>query len=133
MREPSIRFCGDSVTSEKFPGTHDPNYQTLAAVDGDAFGADKKAGEAGGPGAPKPPAAGGMAGPSNRFYDRRPSNSSFQERTTPTIRRSLPLVATRSALTRRPRREAVEALPSPPRRAEWQVAVILTTVTASVV
>ncbi|EPB75522.1 hypothetical protein ANCCEY_05388 [Ancylostoma ceylanicum] len=41
-------------------GTHDPNYQTLAAVGGDMFGADKKAGA--GPAPPKPPAAGGMAG-----------------------------------------------------------------------
>lgn len=47
-------------------GTHDPNYQTLAGIGGDVFGADKKAGGGGGgaaPGAPKP-GAGGMAGES---------------------------------------------------------------------
>lgn len=31
-------------------GTHDPNYQTLAAVGGDAFGADKKVAGGGGGG-----------------------------------------------------------------------------------
>lgn len=44
-----------------YQGTHDPNYQTLAGVGGDIFGADKKAGGAA-PAPPKPPAAGGMAG-----------------------------------------------------------------------
>lgn len=46
-------------------GTHDPNYQTLAGIGGDVFGADKKAagggGGGGGGGGPKP-GAGGMAG-----------------------------------------------------------------------
>ncbi|KAK6039622.1 hypothetical protein COOONC_22872, partial [Cooperia oncophora] len=46
-------------------GTYDPNYQTLANVQGDVFGADKKAGAAQPPGgAPRPPvapAAGGVA------------------------------------------------------------------------
>ena len=31
-----------------FAGTHDPNYQTLAGVGGDCFGADKKGGGGGG-------------------------------------------------------------------------------------
>lgn len=41
-----------------FSGTHDPNYQTMAGVGGDAFGPDKK--KAGGGGAP---AGGGAGGP----------------------------------------------------------------------
>ncbi|RCN34456.1 hypothetical protein ANCCAN_19707 [Ancylostoma caninum] len=40
--------------------TFDPNYQTLANVQGDVFGADKKA--AAPPQAPIKPATGGMAG-----------------------------------------------------------------------
>ncbi|KAK6014645.1 hypothetical protein OSTOST_19968 [Ostertagia ostertagi] len=45
-------------------GTYDPNYQTLANVQGDVFGADKKNAPAGGGGAPPEikPGAGGMAG-----------------------------------------------------------------------
>ena len=37
---------GGTVDELPYPSadTHDPNYQTLAAVAGDAFGADKKAG-----------------------------------------------------------------------------------------
>ena len=50
--------------------THDPNYQTLAGIGPDCFGADKKggagAGGGGGGGAggapPKPPTKGGMVG-----------------------------------------------------------------------
>ncbi|KAK5985837.1 hypothetical protein GCK32_018165 [Trichostrongylus colubriformis] len=41
-------------------GTYDPNYQTLANIQGDVFGADKKGGPA--PAPPKPPAQGGIAG-----------------------------------------------------------------------
>ncbi|KHJ77979.1 hypothetical protein OESDEN_22401 [Oesophagostomum dentatum] len=39
-------------------GTYDPNYQTLAGIGGDVFGADKKAGGGGGGGGagPKAPA-----------------------------------------------------------------------------
>ncbi|VDP52026.1 unnamed protein product [Heligmosomoides polygyrus] len=47
-------------------GTYDPNYQTLANIQGDVFGADKKAAAGGGapggaPQAPQKPATGGMA------------------------------------------------------------------------
>lgn len=47
-------------------GTHDPNYQTMAGMNGDqCFGNDKAGGAGGGggaapAGAPTPPAAGGM-------------------------------------------------------------------------
>lgn len=55
-------------------GTYDPNYQTLAGVQGDVFGPDKKAEGGGAPGggaAPAPaikPGAGGMAGESRRNF-----------------------------------------------------------------
>lgn len=44
-------------------GTFDPNYQTLAGIGGEVFGADKKAaGGGGGGGAIRAPEKGGMAG-----------------------------------------------------------------------
>ena len=42
-------------------GTHDPNYQTMAGIAGDAFGADKAAGGGGGGGAAAAPGAGPKA------------------------------------------------------------------------
>ena len=51
-----------NIIKLSFPGTHDPNYQTLAGVGGDCFGADKAGGGGGGGGGPKAPAAGGIAG-----------------------------------------------------------------------
>lgn len=50
-------------------GTHDPNYQTMAGVGGDCFGADKKDGAAAGGGAgPKAPVGGGVAGTHDPNY-----------------------------------------------------------------
>uniref|UniRef100_A0AC34FP65 Uncharacterized protein n=1 Tax=Panagrolaimus sp. ES5 TaxID=591445 RepID=A0AC34FP65_9BILA len=61
-------------------GTHDPNYQTLAGMGQDCFGADKAGGAGGGGGAapaagggspgggPKAPAAGGIAGTHDPNY-----------------------------------------------------------------
>ena len=54
----------NSLCSGGIAGTHDPNYQTLAGMGGDCFGADKAAsgGAAAPAGAgPKAPAAGGIA------------------------------------------------------------------------
>lgn len=62
-------------------GTHDPNYQTLAGVGGDCFGADKAAGgaPAAGAGGPKPPAAGGMAGTHDPNYQVRKCYQSYRQ------------------------------------------------------
>ena len=78
------------------PETHDPNYQTLAAVkEGNGvFGADKGAGQPGAAGGgPKPPAAGGMAG-RDTWRGREERNHCLQPLTIPTIRHSLLAEAT---------------------------------------
>uniref|UniRef100_A0A914YNZ0 Uncharacterized protein n=1 Tax=Panagrolaimus superbus TaxID=310955 RepID=A0A914YNZ0_9BILA len=79
-----LLFCGNKKKKankikapedkETLAGTYDPNYQTLAGMGQDCFGADK-AGNAGGGGggaapggAPKAPAAGGVAGTHDPNY-----------------------------------------------------------------
>lgn len=42
------------LTGSTISGTFDPNYQTLAGVGGDVFGADKKGAGGGGGGGGKP-------------------------------------------------------------------------------
>ncbi|PIO76556.1 hypothetical protein TELCIR_01385 [Teladorsagia circumcincta] len=56
------QICGEIVSAMKV-GTYDPNYQTLAGVQGDVFGPDKKkAASPAAPPVPQKPAVGGMAG-----------------------------------------------------------------------
>ena len=40
-----FEWCLTTFLIGGIAGTHDPNYQTLAGIGGDAFGADKKAAE----------------------------------------------------------------------------------------
>ena len=56
------------IFSGGIAGTHDPNYQTLAAVGGDAFGADKKVAGGGGGGAGPKPGGAGIAGTNDPNY-----------------------------------------------------------------